>query len=620
MKTKSIAMILCLSFTTISAQAGLVQVMKLNRAVAKGNVEKIRELLAAGVDPNLRSPGGETPIMYTGWKNRPEVVSILVEAGADVNTRDETGRTAVMIAAEFGSADVVRALIDHGADVNVENMEGWTPLMRAAKKGSVESVTALLEAGAWTTPRNSEGSAALTVASTPEIRKMLQETTIPAPEDGSAPQAYATARRGSAPTQRESAAKVRDEQTGATLSFREPCPQIIQSFMNVGLDRPFKVDVLAPNADAILSHDSFYNLADSAVKKILATCKDSQMLTRIELTVNNPSFREPAGIALFRQGFGAAIETGQSTAFSYQNYAGAQQLRQKFWQDNGVQATPSPAEIVGNPFSWEGQTVAVPLTFVTMEEKTTGRFSGDGGEILIKKITPGAFARVGQRAYVAGHVLGKEALPGTESRFSTLEFKAVYLCRREDCGDILAVRPGESMEQPPQTGATLKWPLELPGDALSDRLWLACGDVYEPDKRHLGADLPVSAGKEVYPVAEGEVFKVSRTGWGAGNAAVVVTHTVGGVSFLAVYGHIETDLVEEQTVEPDRPVGRIGRYFDENGARADHLHLGIHPGCCPVIDGIQDGWGRKTDVGCVAPNNTNGFVAPVQFLRDLGLS
>ena len=54
-------------------------------AAFEGNIEAVKQHLAAGTDVNAKGPGGETPLHDAAITGRKEVVELLIAAGADVN-------------------------------------------------------------------------------------------------------------------------------------------------------------------------------------------------------------------------------------------------------------------------------------------------------------------------------------------------------------------------------------------------------------------------------------------------------------------------------------------------------------------------------------------------------
>lgn len=147
-------------------------------AAEAGDVGTVKELLEAGIDPNVRDRGNETPLIKAAQKGHEEVFFALVHAGADVHaTRGYgecvlrwavTGRSrsrlkmvraviadggiqpddrlpnAFPVACRYGSKAMVEALLGQGAEVNHE----YLPLLAAIEGNRPEIVAVLLDAGA----------------------------------------------------------------------------------------------------------------------------------------------------------------------------------------------------------------------------------------------------------------------------------------------------------------------------------------------------------------------------------------------------------------------------------------------------------------------------------------
>jgi ankyrin repeat protein len=157
----------------------LIQQQFLN-SLESGDLERSRELLAAGADVNLRGgdPDGETPLMRAIATGKLSIVQLLIEAGADVNCAGLKSSWTPLIRARESPA-IMRALIVAGADVNARaaphemispasgrliRRGGETALHLAAATNSVEAVRILIQAGADIEARAENGLAPLDYA------------------------------------------------------------------------------------------------------------------------------------------------------------------------------------------------------------------------------------------------------------------------------------------------------------------------------------------------------------------------------------------------------------------------------------------------------------------------
>ncbi|MCA9934600.1 MAG: ankyrin repeat domain-containing protein [Ardenticatenaceae bacterium] len=124
-------------------------VTPLHGAADNGSIEAIRVLLDSGVNADIQTNTGLTPIMSViedGWaSNKLEIFTILLEGGADPNAQDNFGNTALHHAAMRGSVEVIQFLIENGAVLDIENNNGKTALDLAANDEIAEM---LREAGA----------------------------------------------------------------------------------------------------------------------------------------------------------------------------------------------------------------------------------------------------------------------------------------------------------------------------------------------------------------------------------------------------------------------------------------------------------------------------------------
>jgi ankyrin repeat protein len=147
----------------------------LHRAIQMAQVDAARKLLAYGADPRRLTEDGSTTLgLAAGVADDDDAIGMLIEAGVEVNEMDRLGRTALHVAAAYGSLAALKQLLAHGADPNAVGFGRSTPLHVASRKGDLNCVKTLLEAGANRSARNNVGLLPIDVASTEEVRAVLQ--------------------------------------------------------------------------------------------------------------------------------------------------------------------------------------------------------------------------------------------------------------------------------------------------------------------------------------------------------------------------------------------------------------------------------------------------------------
>lgn len=135
----------------------------LTLAAAKGNLQKVHDLLINGTSPNLTDVSGRPAICWAALEGHVAIIEELLKAPRIfVNAKDQQGSTALILAAQRGHAEAVDALIRaKGVDLNLDNNDGMTALMYAAQSGSLHIVQALVKAGADQTVQDRTGRTAL---------------------------------------------------------------------------------------------------------------------------------------------------------------------------------------------------------------------------------------------------------------------------------------------------------------------------------------------------------------------------------------------------------------------------------------------------------------------------
>jgi ankyrin repeat protein len=115
----------------------------------KGNIEAVKQHLAAGTDVDARDKQDKTPLQHAAFHGHKEIVELLIAKGADVNAKDNTGMTPLhWVAVIGGKNEIVELLILNGADVNAKTRRGFTPLDEAINYKRTETAALFRKHGA----------------------------------------------------------------------------------------------------------------------------------------------------------------------------------------------------------------------------------------------------------------------------------------------------------------------------------------------------------------------------------------------------------------------------------------------------------------------------------------
>ena len=99
--------------------------MELIDAAYFNDIDRVRELLDSGVNPNTKNNWGQTPLMLALYKGDTEIVRLLLQHGADPNSKNrDGGDTLLMDASRLGRIDIVRLFLENGADPSITNNWG----------------------------------------------------------------------------------------------------------------------------------------------------------------------------------------------------------------------------------------------------------------------------------------------------------------------------------------------------------------------------------------------------------------------------------------------------------------------------------------------------------------
>lgn len=129
-------------------------------AVGEGDVEKIGELLEAGVPVDAVNEDAATALILAA-EGEPSIIELLLSKGCAVDRQDKEGKTALIAAVQYEDPDIVQALLDAGASKDLTDVGGMSALDYAREGGAPEILEkfGIAAAAAPEPPQAAEGKA-----------------------------------------------------------------------------------------------------------------------------------------------------------------------------------------------------------------------------------------------------------------------------------------------------------------------------------------------------------------------------------------------------------------------------------------------------------------------------
>ena len=138
-RTAPYLLVFALLFSALSTALPALEKPPLLTAVRNGELDTVRELLAAGADPESANRYGATTVTFAASRGHVEILRLLLEAGANPDPQDTFyGMRASQWAASEGHWEAVLLLIEKGAAPGQS-------LSAAILQGSVDTVAGILE-------------------------------------------------------------------------------------------------------------------------------------------------------------------------------------------------------------------------------------------------------------------------------------------------------------------------------------------------------------------------------------------------------------------------------------------------------------------------------------------
>ena len=136
-----IALFCIIIYFSVSMRNGPAYADNIETQVIDNNIDRIKELLEQGIDPDQDFGNTFTPLMRACRENNGEAARLLIEYGADVNKEfggnddgAHKGQTPIFYAIRRDmSPEIIEILIESGADLTHAADDGTTPLEYAEK-------------------------------------------------------------------------------------------------------------------------------------------------------------------------------------------------------------------------------------------------------------------------------------------------------------------------------------------------------------------------------------------------------------------------------------------------------------------------------------------------------
>ena len=114
-------------------------------AARKGDIEKVKKLLKAGVDSNTTSPNSYSALAYAGVGGHLDIVKLLLKNKADVNQSSRFQKTPLNVTAGSSQIEAAKILIANGAKLTSRNFNGGFATHEAAFWGQPKMLEFLLK-------------------------------------------------------------------------------------------------------------------------------------------------------------------------------------------------------------------------------------------------------------------------------------------------------------------------------------------------------------------------------------------------------------------------------------------------------------------------------------------
>ena len=97
----------------------------LMKACREANIQIVDELLALGVDLNIKNIDGNSALWNACFGNSYECFEALVRAGIDIDSQNVNDVTSLMYCASAGKEDFIELLLKYNAKTDLTSLDGF---------------------------------------------------------------------------------------------------------------------------------------------------------------------------------------------------------------------------------------------------------------------------------------------------------------------------------------------------------------------------------------------------------------------------------------------------------------------------------------------------------------
>ncbi|XP_054722559.1 ankyrin repeat and protein kinase domain-containing protein 1-like, partial [Uloborus diversus] len=155
----------------------------LHLAAAKGRVNIVQKLVAAGANTRVQDWVGETPLHKALFFWKEAAAKLLVHADSRNSIQDTYGCTPLHYAAEKGYVKIVKKLVVSGASMCLQDKSGCTPLHNALYMEKRATAEFLVDLGGGNNIQNNRGHTPLHIAAEKgcvgAVKKLLMSDVCP---------------------------------------------------------------------------------------------------------------------------------------------------------------------------------------------------------------------------------------------------------------------------------------------------------------------------------------------------------------------------------------------------------------------------------------------------------